>query len=227
MAKYWAIGTITTANAKKLPGSEVDDATDPNVASYLADGDLLWAQGTAVVDAAAARATSQHINKGIDENAMAQIMRDAVDSVQATNDAAAPTSANLAATTAGKGAALVGIQDAAALIAATTVEGALAELAAALVAGGITKLQLVTGALVSGLCTVTVGAGQVVTAATRALPIPMAAITGSTNFGSLSQVFASNVAGASGVGQIFIKALGNDGATDVDAAGTFAALLIN
>ena len=136
-----------------------------------------------------------------------------------------PSYADLASTSASLGASLVGIQDSAAQITATNVETALAEIFAKFV--GISLVQLVTGTLVGGTCTVTVGAGQTVSANTRAFPVPSAAITGSVNYGSLAHIFASNVAGGSGVGQVIIRALGSDGAQDVDAAGTFAAILIN
>jgi hypothetical protein len=92
---------------------------------------------------------------------------------------------------------------------------------------GINSLQLVTGTLVSGLCTVTVGVGQKVTATTRAIPFMQAVVTGSANVGTLTHMVASNVAGGNGVGQVLFQMLGSDGATDVDAAGAFAALLIN
>ena len=91
----------------------------------------------------------------------------------------------------------------------------------------LTRVQFVTGTLVGGTCTVTVGANQAVTALTKAFPIPAAVITGSTNFGSLAHLIASNVVGGSGVGQVVIRALGNDGAQDVDAAGTFHAFLVD
>lgn len=89
------------------------------------------------------------------------------------------------------------------------------------------RLQLVTGTLVAGLCTVTVGPGQLVNTNTRAFPVMQAVVTGSANVGTLTHMFASNVPGANGVGQVLFRMLGNDGATDVDAAGAFAALLIN
>lgn len=133
--------------------------------------------------------------------------------------------ASALATTAGAG--LIGILDSAGAITGATVEAALAELAAIVSPGGVTKIQLVTGTFVSGLCTVTVGAGQAVTAATRAFPVMQAVITGSANVGGITHMFASNVVGGSGVGQVLFRVLGADGATDVDAAGAFAALLIN
>jgi hypothetical protein len=125
------------------------------------------------------------------------------------------------------GGALVGLADAGGFFTTDNVEAALQQLGALGLIGGITKLQLVTGTFVSGLCTVTVGANQAVTAATRAFPIMQAVVTGSTNVGMLTHMFANNVVGGNGVGQVLFRVLGNDGATDVDAAGAFAAILVN
>lgn len=141
---------------------------------------------------------------------------------------AAPTLADLASTSASLGASLIGIQDAAGQITATTVETALAELAAKFAAGlvpAITKLQLATGTLVAGEATI--NTNIVVTANSYVIAMPTADITGSTNFGSLSNTRASNVAGAAGAGSVLIRALGADGAKDADAAGPFVALIIN
>lgn len=123
------------------------------------------------------------------------------------------------------GAAHLGVEDAAGYWAGATVEAVLAAIGLVLGGGTITKIQLITGTLSSG--TSTVSSGIVVTAATKAFAIPNAVITGSTNFGSLAHILASNVVGAAGTGAVTIKALGADGALDVDAAGTYAALLIN
>jgi hypothetical protein len=90
--------------------------------------------------------------------------------------------------------------------------------------GGLSGAQVVTGTLAAGTCTI--AAGITVTAATRAFPTPTAAITGTVNFGGLAHKFADNVAGAPGVGAVTIIALGDDGAQDADAAGTFQALLL-
>ena len=133
--------------------------------------------------------------------------------------------ASILASTAGG--ALVGLADAGTYFTTDNAEAALPQPGAIISLGGITKLQLVTGTFVSGLCTVTVGANQAVTAATRAFPIMQAVVTGSTNVGMLTHMFASNVVGGNGVGQVLFRVLGNDGATDVDAAGAFAAILIN
>lgn len=121
-------------------------------------------------------------------------------------------------------AAGVTLADAGGFYTTDTAEAALAQLGPLL---GVSKIQLVTGTFVSGLCTVTVGAGQTVTAATRAFPVMQAVVTGSTNVGGIAHMFASNVVGGSGVGQVLFRVLGADGGTDVDAAGAFAALLIN
>lgn len=181
MAKYWLINGVSISGVKRLAGSQVDDAAEP-LAPYTAAGALLWPQGDATVDAAAARAQGAHLSRGASEEDMDAIMTAAVDTVQKANDS---------------------------------------------ILVGISKFQVVTGTLVAGTATVTVGAGQAVTALTRAFPTPSAAITGTTNFGGLAHIFASNVVGGSGVGQVVINALGDDGAIDVDAAGTFAAILIN
>lgn len=94
--------------------------------------------------------------------------------------------------------------------------------------GNVTKLQLATGTLVAGGAVLGGGGGTItVTALTRAFPIPGAVVTGSTNFGSLAHLFASNVVGGPGTGAVTINALGSDGAKDTDAAGAFACLLIN
>lgn len=124
-------------------------------------------------------------------------------------------------------AAGVTLADAGGFFTTDTVEAALQQLGPLGLLGGITKLQLVTGTFVSGLCTVTVGANQAVTANTRAFPVMQAVVTGSTNLGGITHMFASNVVGGSGVGQVLFRLLGSDGATDVDAAGAFAAILVN
>ena len=134
----------------------------------------------------------------------------------------------LASTSNGEGASLVGIEDSATQITATTVEGALAEIAAKFAAGltpAITKLQIATGTIASGEDTI--DTNIVVTANSYALAFPTANITGSTNFGCLANIVASNVVGAAGVGSVLIRALGSDGAKDADAAGAFVALIIN
>jgi len=135
-----------------------------------------------------------------------------------------PTHANLSAT---GGAALIGIQDTASAITGTNVETALAELAAIVSPGGVTKIQIVTGTFVAGLCTITVGAGQAVTAATKGFPCMSAIVTGSANVGAMAHMLANNVVGGSGVGQVLFRILDTAGGTDVDAAGLFAAILIN
>lgn len=142
--------------------------------------------------------------------------------------AGAVAATDLASTTNGLGASLVGVEDAAAQLTATTVEAALAELAAKFAAGltpAITKLQIATGTLVAGEATISTNI--VVTASSYVLAMPTANVTGSTNFGCLANIRASNVAGVAGVGSVLIRALGNDGAKDADAAGAFVALIIN
>lgn len=135
-----------------------------------------------------------------------------------------PNLADLAGTA---GAGTIGILDTAAIITATNVETALAELAAIVSPGGVTKIQVVTGTFVAGLATITVGAGQAITANTRAFPAMQAIVTGSTNLGGITHMQANNMVGGNGVGQVLFRLLGADGETDVDAAGAFAAILIN
>lgn len=142
--------------------------------------------------------------------------------------AGAVAATDLASTANGKGASLVGVEDSATQITATTVEGALAELAAKFAAGltpAITKLQIATGTFASGEGTI--NTNIVVTSNSYVLAMPTANVTGSTNFGSLANIRASNVVGAAGAGSVLIRALGSDGAKDADAAGSFVALIIN
>lgn len=142
--------------------------------------------------------------------------------------AGAVAATDLASTANGLGASLVGLEDADAQITATTVEGALAELAGIFAAGltpAITKLQIATGTLVAGEATISTNI--VVTANSYVIAMPTANVTGSTNFGCLSNTRASNVVGVAGAGSVLIRALGNDGAKDADAAGAFVALIIN
>jgi hypothetical protein len=142
--------------------------------------------------------------------------------------AGAVAATDLASTSNALGASLVGVEDSATQLTATTVEAALAELAAKFAAGltpAITKLQIATGTISSGEATI--NTNIVVTANSYVIPIPTANVTGSTNFACLSNTRASNVVGVAGVGSVLIRALGNDGAKDADAACPFVALIIN
>jgi hypothetical protein len=142
--------------------------------------------------------------------------------------AGAVAATDLASTANALGASLVGVEDSATQLTATTVEAALAELAAKFAAGltpAIAKLQIATGTLVAGEATI--NTNIVVTANSYVLAMPTANVTGSTNFACLSNTRASNVVGAAGVGSVLIRALGNDGAKDADAAGAFVAFIIN
>ena len=102
--------------------------------------------------------------------------------------------------------------------------GTVDEIGSVLLGAGGPGAQVVTGTLVAGECVI--DEGITVTAGTLAFPTPSAAITGSTNFAGLAHIVASNVAGGPGTGSITIRALGANGATDADAAGTFQALLL-
>ena len=142
--------------------------------------------------------------------------------------AGAVAATDLASTANALGASLVGVEDSATQLTATTVEAALAELAAKFAAGltpAISKLQIATGTIASGEGSITTNI--VVTANSYAIAMPTANVTGSTNFACLSNIVASNVVGVAGVGSVLIRALGNDGAKDADAAGAFVALIIN
>ena len=142
--------------------------------------------------------------------------------------AGAVAATDLASTSNALGASLVGVEDSATQLTATTVEAALAELAAKFAAGltpAITKLQIATGTISSGEATI--NTNIVVTSNSYVIAMPTANVTGSTNFACLSNTRASNVAGAAGVGSVLIRALGSDGAKDADAAGAFVALIIN
>ena len=92
---------------------------------------------------------------------------------------------------------------------------------------GIENLQVVTGTFAAGTCTVTVGAGQYVTAATKAFPCMSAVVGGTATLGGIAHIIASNVVGGSGVGQLVFKLLDTDGSTSADGTGLFAALLVN
>lgn len=134
-----------------------------------------------------------------------------------------PSYADLASTSASLGASLVGIQDAGTLITATTVEGALAELAT--INGNVTKMQVAGGTFAAG--TATINTGITVTASTDAFVVMSAVVTGSVNVGCFAHLKASNVVGGAGVGAVTLNILGDDGAVDGDAAGAFRVLLIN
>ena len=148
-----------------------------------------------------------------------------------------PDLVHLASTASGRGASLIGIQDAAGDITATTVEGALAENRAAIdvteadvavleaALGNVTQLQVAGGTFASG--TATINAGIVVTADTDAFVIMSEVITGSTNVGAFAHLKASNSVGGAGVGAVTLNVLGDDGAVDADAAGAFRVLLVN
>ncbi len=141
--------------------------------------------------------------------------------------AGAVAATDLASTANAKGASLVGVEAITGMVAAQ-VQAALAELFAKFAAGltpAITKLQIATGTIASGEATI--NTNIVVTANSYVLPIPTANVTGSTNFGSLANIRASNQVGGAGVGSVLIRGLGNDGAKDADAAGAFVAFIIN
>lgn len=130
--------------------------------------------------------------------------------------------ADLAATTTGNGASLIGIEDAATLYTAANVEAALAEVKA--LADAAPAMQAANATLVAG--TVTINTGITVAADSEVVPVLIGAITGSTNFGSLSELKSSRVNGAPGTGTVVIRALGSDGALDADAAGAIRVVIL-
>lgn len=92
-------------------------------------------------------------------------------------------------------------------------------------AGAVSRIQVATGTITAGACTI--NTGIVVTATTFGIAIPTANITGSTNVGTMAFIDASKVAGAAGVGSVLFRVLGDDGAVDADAAGSLIAILFN
>ncbi len=87
------------------------------------------------------------------------------------------------------------------------------------------EYQYVTATLAAG--TVTVAAGIRVTAASRVVAMPEAAITGSTNFACLQNIPANNTPGEAGVGAVIVNAITNAGVLDADAAGAIGIHIFN
>jgi hypothetical protein len=81
MAKFWLINVVRLGTTKLLPGEAVDD-TLVSTAPIIAAGGLLWPQGDAGVDAAAASAQAAHKNRGANEFELTEIMQTAVDVAQ-------------------------------------------------------------------------------------------------------------------------------------------------
>lgn len=133
-----------------------------------------------------------------------------------------PDLAELASTATGKGASLVGLEDAAGNTAETDVEGALAEIYPLVHAAP--AMQAVDATLATG--TITINSGIVVAADSEVIPVLIGALSGSTNFGSLGELKASRVVGGDGVGTVVIQAYGADGALDADAAGAIRVVIL-
>ena len=134
------IGGNTTAIAARALTSDVAAAVSGLTATDTANA------ATAASASAAAAAAAATANAGL-------LLR--------------PLTADLAALTVGKGASLIGIQDAGNLIAAATVEGALAELATSIASGGAGIIPLTRG-----------GTGQITAAASYdALAVTAPALT--------------------------------------------------
>lgn len=125
MATFWLVNNVQVGTTRMFAGSRVDTATD-NVAGIQAAGGVLFPTGTASVDAAAADAQALHLRGG-DPDDMEGIMNAAVDAAALVSGVQV---ADLASVAAGKGASMVGVQDAAARFAGTTTEAVFADLGA-------------------------------------------------------------------------------------------------
>lgn len=90
--------------------------------------------------------------------------------------------------------------------------------------GSLTNVQITTTSVTNGVGTK--NTGIVVTANTYVIPIPLAAITGSTNVGPLAHIKASDVVGAADTGSVTINVLSSAGSTDTDAACASVLLVI-
>jgi len=97
MATYYIINTIVFAGVKNLPGSLIDSTID-DVPGLQAAGALLWPSSDATVATAATNATNAHVNRGINETDMQNIMQAAVDASQKATEAADAASASPAIT---------------------------------------------------------------------------------------------------------------------------------
>lgn len=83
MATYYLINTVQLGVSKLLPGTFIDDASY-DVPGLQAAGAELVASSNQTVAAAALEATQQHTARGINEDAMAAIMRSALDTYQSS-----------------------------------------------------------------------------------------------------------------------------------------------
>lgn len=130
MAQFYLITKVNFPGGVLAPGTLLDSVVDPLSYNYAVNGggELVPAADTTVAAAAAVAAAKRA--QGASFAALESIMRTAVDQSQGDQSGAHADSSDLASNSNGLGAALVGIEDAAAIFTATTVEGALAEVKA-------------------------------------------------------------------------------------------------
>lgn len=83
MATFNLINTVIVGTVKFLPGSLINDAVQDKPA-IVAAGGVMFATGNAIIDTAAAKARSMHINRGSNEVELGSIMTSAVQLAQAT-----------------------------------------------------------------------------------------------------------------------------------------------
>lgn len=89
---------------------------------------------------------------------------------------------------------------------------------------GFLSIQAGDATLASG--TVTVNTGITVTTSSEVIPVGIGPLSGTTNLAGLYELKASRVAGGAGVGTIVLRAMGDDGAIDADAAGAIRYVII-
>lgn len=85
-------------------------------------------------------------------------------------------------------------------------------------------MQAVDATLASG--TITINSAITVASNSEVIAYPKGAITGSTNFATCRELYASRVAGAPGVGTVVIEAITNGGVLDSDAAGAIRVVIL-
>lgn len=153
MSTFYLVNTVRIGTTTLFAGSYVDDSVTSTTA-MVAAGALLWPSADATVAAAATVAQNARKYKGASERECDAIMTAAVDSVQKS----------LSSTATGSGASEIGIEDAGSLITATTVEGALAELAPALPVRIQKKTVTLSAAVIAAAGAVMVGTFNVGTA---------------------------------------------------------------
>lgn len=211
MATFYLINTTIVGTQKMLPGQLVDDAlTDATKITNA--GGVLWPSADATVAAAAAKAQAAHKLRGASEADMESIMNAAVDSVQKANDATVVSAADYASVATGKGASLIGIEDAGTLFTAVNAEAALAEVKGIADGAAAVKVQsksvtitnteiAALGAVVTG----TINLGTALPANARLLGAEINVATKVQNAGDTDTTTASVGTTASGKDEAAIK----------------------